>query len=168
MCQLRDNNQGLIKIVTDAIPQRSRRGKPTVKNTSPSSALIDGRGHLGIVVLDRAAKLAANMAAAGGVGVVGTVNTARYCAHTIQPHRPLCAHPVPVCDVMCLLVAVALQYHRCTGLLRQRAGTPRHDLHRDGAVTGDGVPVWLIQALLWHQSHCNWYPYGPPQGACRV
>jgi len=77
---MRGNNQGLIKLVTNAIPRRILSPPPVVCSTSNVSTLLDGNGHLGMLVLKRAVDIAAQKAVQSGVGVVGTINTAR-CGH---------------------------------------------------------------------------------------
>ncbi|MGZ5372268.1 MAG: Ldh family oxidoreductase [Aeromicrobium sp.] len=73
--QLRDNNQGIVKL----IPPGFSRGTPvgevqTVRDTKVS-ALLDGNQNPGMVVMMRAVDLAIAKANGIGIAIVGTFNT---------------------------------------------------------------------------------------------
>lgn len=73
--QLRGNNQGIVKLIGAGLPY-NRDAKPiqTVHETA-LSALIDGGGHMGMVVMMRAVEAALERARTQGMGIVGTRNT---------------------------------------------------------------------------------------------
>ena len=74
--QLRDNSQNLVKIVSGGLA-RSLNWRPhQIAHKTPASALIDGGGNFGMLVVERAVEVAADKAAEHGVGIVGTNNTA--------------------------------------------------------------------------------------------
>lgn len=73
--QLRDNNQGIIKITTGALDKNPDATAPSVVHETPVSARIDGGKSLGMSVLARAVKLAAKKAHESGIGLVTTFNT---------------------------------------------------------------------------------------------
>lgn len=74
--EVRGNDQGLAKLIgpgygKDPTAQAIAEERPT-----PVSALVDGAGNAGILVMRRATALAAQIAQANGVAVVGTRGTA--------------------------------------------------------------------------------------------
>lgn len=73
--QLRDNNQGIIKITTGALARHPDETAPEVVHETPVSARIDGGKSLGMSVLARAVRLAAEKARRSGIGLVTTSNT---------------------------------------------------------------------------------------------
>ena len=74
--QLRSNSQSLVKVVSGGVVRSPDWRPAAVVRETPVSALIDGGGDFGMLVVRQAAELAAAKAAEHGVGVVGTNNTA--------------------------------------------------------------------------------------------
>lgn len=77
--QLRNNNQGIIKITSGGVAPGANATRPVVENNSPSGARVNGNQTMSMVVLDRAVKLAIEKAKTTNVGIVGTYNTAQSC-----------------------------------------------------------------------------------------
>ena len=95
--QLRDNNQGIIKLTSGGLA-KSADGVPTVELDSPAGARVNGNQVMSMVVLDHAVGLAINKAkSASKIGVVGTFNTAqsmgacgeRECTRTLATFNSL-------------------------------------------------------------------------------
>jgi len=76
--QLRDNNQGFIKLTSGGLA-KSSDGSATVELDSPCGARVNGNQAMSMVVLDFAVKLAIEKALASQVAVVGTFNTSQSC-----------------------------------------------------------------------------------------
>ena len=74
--QLRGNSQSLVKIVSGGVARSPDWQPAAVAHETPVSALINGSGDFGMLVVRQAVELAAAKAAEHGVGVVGTNNTA--------------------------------------------------------------------------------------------
>ena len=74
--QLRGNSQSLVKVVSGGVARSPDWRPAAVVHETPVSALIDGGGDFGMLVVRQAVELAAAKAAEHGVGVVGTNNTA--------------------------------------------------------------------------------------------
>jgi L-2-hydroxycarboxylate dehydrogenase (NAD+) len=73
--QLRDNNQGIVKLIGAGMP-RDKACKPiSVIRDTKLSALLDGGRNSGMVVVSYAMKLAIQKAGEHGIGIVGTNNT---------------------------------------------------------------------------------------------
>lgn len=73
--QLRDNNQGIIKITTGALNKNPEETAPKIVHETPISARIDGGKSLAMAVLAQAVQLAAGKAQQSGIGLVTTSNT---------------------------------------------------------------------------------------------
>lgn len=73
--QLRDNNQGIIKITTGALNKNPEETQPRVVHETPVSARIDGGKSLAMSVLAQAIKIAASKAQQSGIGLITTSNT---------------------------------------------------------------------------------------------
>jgi LDH2 family malate/lactate/ureidoglycolate dehydrogenase len=73
--ELRGNDQGLAKLIGTGYPKDPNVRPVEVETRTSVSAMLDGRGTAGILVLRQAAALAAEIAGASGVAVVGTHNT---------------------------------------------------------------------------------------------
>jgi len=73
--QMRDNNQGIVKLVGKGMPKAPDAGEIRTERSSRISALLDGQRNPGMVVLARAADMAVNMAADVGIAIVGTRGT---------------------------------------------------------------------------------------------
>jgi len=76
--QLRDNNQGIIKLTSGGLA-KSGNGVPTIELDSPSGARVNGNQAMSMVVMDYAINTAITKAKTANVGVVGTFNTAQSC-----------------------------------------------------------------------------------------
>ena len=73
--QLRGNNQGIIKITTGGMNRSSSAGPITVERDTRLSAVLNGKGDAGMLVLSKAAEMASNKCKGHGFGVVGTNHT---------------------------------------------------------------------------------------------
>lgn len=73
--QLRDNNQGLIKITSGGLNRSATAGTPKVVKDTPLSAVIDGQGESGMLVLNQAVDMALSKARNNGMAIVGTNHT---------------------------------------------------------------------------------------------
>jgi L-2-hydroxycarboxylate dehydrogenase (NAD+) len=76
--QLRDNNQGIIKLTSGGLA-KSGDAEPMVEFDSPTGARVNGNQAMSMVVLDRAVRLAIDKAQRANVGIVGTWNTSQSC-----------------------------------------------------------------------------------------
>ena len=77
--QLRDNNQGIIKITSGGVAPGANTTTPVIENDSPTGACVNGNQTMSMVVLESAVDLAIEKAKDMNVGVVGTYNTAQSC-----------------------------------------------------------------------------------------
>jgi len=77
--QLRDNNQGIIKITSGGVAPGANTKPPVVEFDSPTGARVNGNQTMSMVVLESAVDLAIEKALAVNVAVVGTSNTAQSC-----------------------------------------------------------------------------------------
>lgn len=73
--QLRDNNQGIIKITTGGMNRASSAGPIVIERNSRLSAVINGNGDAGMLVLSKAREMAAAKCLEHGFGIIGTNNT---------------------------------------------------------------------------------------------
>eukprot|EP00325_Prymnesiales_sp_UTEX-LB-985_P031008 CAMPEP_0174738274 /NCGR_PEP_ID=MMETSP1094-20130205/69653_1 /TAXON_ID=156173 /ORGANISM="Chrysochromulina brevifilum, Strain UTEX LB 985" /LENGTH=417 /DNA_ID=CAMNT_0015941643 /DNA_START=90 /DNA_END=1343 /DNA_ORIENTATION=+ len=76
--QLRDNNQGFIKLTSGGLA-KSGDGAPKIEKDSPTGARVNGNQAMSMVVMDYAVDVAIEKALASNVGVVGTFNTSQSC-----------------------------------------------------------------------------------------
>ena len=74
--QLRDNNQGIIKITAGGLVRAPGIGDVVVERDTKLSALLNGNNNSGMLVLHRAMTMAIERARNGGFGIVGTHGTA--------------------------------------------------------------------------------------------
>ena len=72
--ELRDNSQGLVKIVEGVVSPVPGAGEIEVEQKAPGMVRINGNQNVGMVVATRAAKEAAKLARAAGIGMAGTWN----------------------------------------------------------------------------------------------
>ncbi len=72
--ELRDNSQGLVKIVEGVVAPVPGAGPIEVEQKAPGMVRINGNQNVGMVVATRAAREAAALARANGIGVAGTWN----------------------------------------------------------------------------------------------
>lgn len=73
--QLRGNNQGIIKITTGGMNRSSAAGPITVERDTRLSAVLNGKGDAGMLVLSKGAEMASTKCRDSGFGVVGTNHT---------------------------------------------------------------------------------------------
>ncbi|OGG09879.1 hypothetical protein A2154_04555 [Candidatus Gottesmanbacteria bacterium RBG_16_43_7] len=73
--QLRGNNQGVVKLIGKGIPKNEQAGDIEIIKDTKLSALINGNGNPGALVMKKAMDLALNKALAHGFGIVGTNHT---------------------------------------------------------------------------------------------
>jgi L-2-hydroxycarboxylate dehydrogenase (NAD+) len=73
--QLADNNQGLVKLIGKGIPKGELIESIEVVKETKLSALLDGHGQMGMLVLIKAVEMALDKAREHGFGIVGTINT---------------------------------------------------------------------------------------------
>ena len=73
--QLRDNNQGIIKITTGGMNRSATAGQITTEKETRLSALLNGNNQAGMLVLSKAMDMAVEKAKAHGFGIVGTNHT---------------------------------------------------------------------------------------------
>jgi len=76
--QLRDNNQGIIKLTSGGLA-KSGDGVATVELDSPTGARVNGHQANSMVVIDTAVAVAIEKARASGCAIVGTFNTSQSC-----------------------------------------------------------------------------------------
>jgi len=73
--ELRGSSQGLIKIREQTVLPDKDCSELTIEQKTSSIARIDGGGHTGMYVLNRAAEAAADLVAKSGIALVSTHNT---------------------------------------------------------------------------------------------
>eukprot|EP00195_Chlamydomonas_chlamydogama_P003675 CAMPEP_0202914340 /NCGR_PEP_ID=MMETSP1392-20130828/62857_1 /ASSEMBLY_ACC=CAM_ASM_000868 /TAXON_ID=225041 /ORGANISM="Chlamydomonas chlamydogama, Strain SAG 11-48b" /LENGTH=870 /DNA_ID=CAMNT_0049605955 /DNA_START=5 /DNA_END=2617 /DNA_ORIENTATION=+ len=73
--QLRDNNQGIVKITSGGLNRSPSAREPTIEKETRLSALINGNNSAGMLVLHRATRMAVERAKSQGFGIVGTNHT---------------------------------------------------------------------------------------------
>ena len=72
--ELRDNSQGLVKIVEGVVSPVPGAGEIEVEHKAPGMVRINGNQNVGMVVATRAAKEAGKLAKVSGIGMAGTWN----------------------------------------------------------------------------------------------
>lgn len=73
--QLRDNNQGIIKITSGGLNKHANTSAPVVEKETRLSAVINGNNTAGMLVLTQATNMAIDRAKEYGFGIVGTNHT---------------------------------------------------------------------------------------------
>lgn len=73
--QLRENNQGIIKITSGGMNRAKGAGPIVVERESRLSAIINGNGDAGMLVLSKAREMVAAKCLEHGFGIIGTNNT---------------------------------------------------------------------------------------------
>eukprot|EP00798_Chlamydomonas_sp_ICE-L_P026365 gene26365-17458_t len=73
--QLRDNNQGIIKITSGAMKKNPLAKEPVIEKETLLSACINGNQTAGMIVLKQAVEMAVQRAQEQGFGIVGTNHT---------------------------------------------------------------------------------------------
>ena len=73
--QLRDNNQGIVKLIGAGIPKDPNAGDIVIEKETPISARINGNKNHAMVVAGRAVRIVEEKAKKSGFAVAGTFNT---------------------------------------------------------------------------------------------
>lgn len=73
--QLRDNNQGVVKLIGRGMPRDANAGIVTAVRETKLSVLLDGQKNHGMVVLNQAVDVCIARAREHGFGIAGTFNT---------------------------------------------------------------------------------------------
>jgi LDH2 family malate/lactate/ureidoglycolate dehydrogenase len=73
--QLRNNNQGVVKLIGGGIPRNPLASEIVVEKETPLSAWINGNKNHAMVVVGKAVEMAKEKAAKGGFAIAGTYNT---------------------------------------------------------------------------------------------
>lgn len=73
--QLRDNNQGVVKLIGKGIPVDPGAGEITVEKETPISVKINGNRNHAMVVVHKAMDMVVAKAQKSGFGIAGTFNT---------------------------------------------------------------------------------------------
>jgi LDH2 family malate/lactate/ureidoglycolate dehydrogenase len=73
--QLRDNNQGVIKITSGGMNRSPTAGAVSFDKETRWSAVLNGNGQAGMLVLSQAMRMAIDKAKVHGFGIVGTNHT---------------------------------------------------------------------------------------------
>ena len=74
--QLRDNNQGIIKLTSGGLA-KSGDGQPTLEIDTPTGGRLNGHQAMSMVVINRAVEVAIEKALTSNAGIVGTFNTSQ-------------------------------------------------------------------------------------------
>jgi LDH2 family malate/lactate/ureidoglycolate dehydrogenase len=73
--QLRDNNQGVVKLIDKGIPKDPNAGQIEIVKETPISALINGNKNHAMLVMGKAVAIVKEKAASTGFALAGTFNT---------------------------------------------------------------------------------------------
>lgn len=73
--QMRDNNQGVVKLIDKGIPRNPQAGEIVIEKETPISARINGNKNHAMVVVSRAVDIVEEKARAHGFAIAGTYNT---------------------------------------------------------------------------------------------
>ncbi len=73
--QMRGNNQGVVKLISKGFTRPEASDEIKVVRETKLSALINGNNHSGMVVMDKAMRMALQKAKEHGFGIAGTNNT---------------------------------------------------------------------------------------------
>jgi L-2-hydroxycarboxylate dehydrogenase (NAD+) len=73
--QLRDNNQGIVKLIGSGLPKSPEAGEITIIKETKLSALLDGKQNQGMLVMKKGLEMALAKASEHGFGLVGNNNT---------------------------------------------------------------------------------------------
>ncbi len=73
--QLRDNNQGIVKITSGGLNKHPKEAAPVIEKETRLSAVINGNNTAGMLVLHQATQMAVARAKDQGFGIVGTNHT---------------------------------------------------------------------------------------------
>lgn len=73
--QMRDNNQGVVKLIDKGIPRDTNAGEIVIEKETPISARINGNKNHAMVVVSKAVDIVEEKARARGFAIAGTFNT---------------------------------------------------------------------------------------------
>lgn len=73
--QMRDNNQGVVKLIDKGIPRDPQAGDIVIEKETPVSARINGNKNHAMIVVSRAVDIVEEKAHARGFAIAGTFNT---------------------------------------------------------------------------------------------
>jgi len=73
--QLRDNNQGVVKLIDKGIPKDPKAGKIVIEKETPISARINGNKNHAMLVVGKAVEIVKEKAKKSGFAIAGTFNT---------------------------------------------------------------------------------------------
>jgi len=73
--QLRDNNQGVVKLIDKGIPKDPQAGKIVIEKETPISARINGNKNHAMLVVGKAVDIVKEKAKQSGFAIAGTFNT---------------------------------------------------------------------------------------------
>ncbi|NTV31365.1 hypothetical protein HGA91_05325 [candidate division WWE3 bacterium] len=73
--QLRNSNQGIVKLIGSGIPKHADAETPIIKKETPASLLLDGNHTHAIIVMDQLTDLAIKKAKEVGIAITGNNNT---------------------------------------------------------------------------------------------
>jgi L-2-hydroxycarboxylate dehydrogenase (NAD+) len=73
--QMRDNNQGVVKLIDKGIPRDPKAGEMVVEKKTPISARINGNKNHAMIVVNKAVDIVLEKARAHGFAIAGTFNT---------------------------------------------------------------------------------------------
>jgi L-2-hydroxycarboxylate dehydrogenase (NAD+) len=73
--QLRDNNQGVVKLIDKGIPKNLNAGEIIIEKESPVSVQINGNQNHAMIVMEKALGCVMEKAGKSGLAIAGTFNT---------------------------------------------------------------------------------------------
>jgi L-2-hydroxycarboxylate dehydrogenase (NAD+) len=73
--QLRDNNQGVVKLIDKGIPRDPKAGRIVIEKETPISARINGNKNHAMLVVGKAVEIVKEKAKKSGFAIAGTFNT---------------------------------------------------------------------------------------------
>ncbi len=73
--QLRDNNQGVVKLIDKGIPKDPKAGEIVIEKETPISARINGNKNHAMLVVGKAVEIVKEKAKKNGFAIAGTFNT---------------------------------------------------------------------------------------------
>jgi L-2-hydroxycarboxylate dehydrogenase (NAD+) len=73
--QMRDNNQGVVKLIDKGIPKDPNAGEILIEKETPLSARINGNKNHAMIVVSKAVAIVEEKARAHGFAIAGTFNT---------------------------------------------------------------------------------------------
>ncbi|MFZ3156809.1 MAG: Ldh family oxidoreductase [Smithella sp.] len=73
--QLRDNNQGVVKLIDAGIPKDPKAGEIVIEKETPISARINGNKNHAMLVVGKAVEIVKEKAKKSGFAIAGTFNT---------------------------------------------------------------------------------------------